>query len=466
MLLGSYVLLATQATAQTTTTPAIDIWTPRAHNPAFTEPGGSFTVEVKGAATLAASGWKATLRNDIAAWPCVVKSASYGRIHHDTEDGWQVVVQTPATISPELMTLELTQGKATDVSLRSIHVVPDFEKDFYILHQSDQHISGPLAVEPGGKSSKKWGEGSKQALEWMTPVVNLINPRFMIETGDNMHLYFEHNYWCGLDSAKIRVQRFLDGLAGLSVPFVMSTGNHDIGFSDYVDIKEWRAAYAIIMGQRAFSFRMGSFYVLCTEWTAPDYLPWAKANYAQAKADTAVKFHLLMSHYYDGPSGYTTVTPTGDSTDLILVGHNHRTKTLQTSPYYALSVGTAQDHQRTGFYNFHRTTAGWTSPEVKTHADGVNVHHLLGDNGVPKVSASYSSLNDGTASSNTITIKNELPNNFYDGRVRLLLKKGKYKVTGGTILSQYAYNKGKNTAVLVQVNIPASNSTTLSVKPQ
>jgi hypothetical protein len=448
VLLGSCILLATNSTAQTTSTTALDIWTPRTHNPAFTEPGGSFTVEVKGAATLPASGWKATLRNDLAAWPCAVKSASYGRIHHDTEDGWQVVVQTPATISPELMTLELSQG----------------EKDFYILHQSDQHISGPLAVEPGGKSSKKWGEGSKQALEWMTPVVNLINPRFMIETGDNMHLYFEHNYWCGLDSAKLRVQRFLDGLAGLTIPFVMSTGNHDIGFSDYVDVKEWRATYAGIVGQRAFSFNMGSFYVLCTEWTAPDYLPWAKANYAKAKADTAVKFHLLMSHYYDGPLGYTTVTPTGDSSDLILVGHNHRTKTLQTSPYYALSVGTAQDHQRTGFYNFQRTNNGWASPEVKIHADGVNVHHLVGDNGQPKVAATYENANDGTMSTNKVTIKNDLPNNFYDGRVRLLLKKGTYSVTGGEVLASYPYNRGKNTAVLVRVNIPGNSNIDLTVQ--
>ncbi|MRG44201.1 hypothetical protein GFS24_03700 [Chitinophaga sp. SYP-B3965] len=446
----------------------MEIWTPRVHNPVFAEPGGEFTVEMKGAQELSSKGWKASVHNDLKAWPCVVKKAVWGRIHHATEDGWLLTVSLPAKISPELMALDISNGNDKAVSVRAVNIVPDFKQDFYILHQSDQHIAEDQAVEPGGKSSKKWGVGSKDALQWMTPVVNLINPRFIAQTGDNMHLYFEYNYWCGMDTAKQRVQRFLDGLAGLTVPFVLSTGNHDIGWKNYILVKEWRKEYTEhLMGQRAFSFRMGSFYVLNTEWTVEeDYLTWAKADYAKAKADPKVQFQLQLAHFYNGPEGTPTVTATGDSSDLMIVGHNHQTKTLQTSPYYVLSVGTAQDHQRAAFYNFHHTATGWTSAQVKTHANDVNVHHLVGDNGTPKVAATYDNANDGAASSNTVHIKNELPHDFYDGRIRFLLKQGQYNVTGGKVLAQYDYNDGKNSAVVVKVDIKESNTTIVSIQPK
>lgn len=447
----------------------LEIWTPRVHNPAFAEPGGEFTVELKGTDGLSAKGWKASVKNDLKTWDCRIKKAAPGRIHHGTEDGWLLTVTLPAGIPPELMTLEISNsaGKKA-VSARSLHIVPDFEQDFYILHQSDQHIAEDHAVEPGGKSSKRWGVGSREALQWMTPVVNLINPRFIMETGDNMHLYFEFDYWCGIDTAKRRVQRFFEGLSGLSVPLVISTGNHDIGWHNYILVDEWRKLYTSeLVGQRAFSFKMGSFYVLNTEWTVPEtWLDWAKADYAKAKSDPATKFRLQMTHFYDGPNASPTVTPVGDSNDLVLVGHNHRTRTLQTSPYYVLSVGTAQDHQRAAFYNFQRNDEGWTCPQVKTHADGINAHHLVGDNGVPKVSASYANPNDGGHAANTVNINNALPHDFYDGRIRFLLKHGEYAVNGGTILSQYDYNNGRNTAVLVKVNIKNSSGTTVSVQPK
>jgi hypothetical protein len=103
---------------------------------------------------------------------------------------------------------------------------------------------------------------------------------------------------------------------------------------------------------------------------------------------------------------------------------------------------------------------------VKTHANNVNVHHLVGDNGTPKVAATYDSPNDGAAASNTVHIKNELPHDFYDGRIRFLVKKGKYNVTGGKVLAQYDYNDGNNSAVVVKVDIKESNTTTVSIQPK
>lgn len=63
------------------------------------------------------------------------------------------------------------------------------------------------------------------------------------------------------------------------------------------------------------------------------------------------------------------------------------------------------------------------------------------------------------------TIVNDLPENFYDGRVRFVLRKGScHSVSNGTILSQYECEGGAKIAVLVRVNIPASSTVTVSVR--
>lgn len=444
---------------------SLDVLVPRAHNPAFVEPGGAFEVEIRGAAKIPAAKFTAILKNDLKSWPVVVKSAKYGRIHHDTEDGWKLTITVPANVPPELMELEIRQRSGiVGRSIRSVSVVPNFETDFYMLQQSDQHLTTDLAVEPGGKSSTKWGNGSKQALTWLTSIVNLINPRFLLHTGDNMQLYNEADNWCGIDEAKRRVKRFINGLSGYTIPTVVVTGNHDIGFKNYVLNEEWREEYENVMGQKAFSFHMGSFYVLATEWTNTEFLNWARADYRASWSDPSVKYRLLAAHYYDGLAGSTTVAGSDEHPcDLLLVGHNHITKTLQEIPYYVLSAGTAQNYQRAAFFDFKHTNTGWTTSQPASHADNINVHKLVGDNGAPTVSIVYGSANEGTAKSNTAAVTNNLPHDFYNGRIRFLMPKGKYTATGGTILVQYDYAEGKKTAVDVRVNIRANAVSTVSV---
>src|SRR5690606_37790232 len=159
-------------------------------------------------------------------------------------------------------------------------------------------------------------------------------------------------------------------------------------------------------------------YVLNSEWTLTEYLDWAKSDYAASWEDPTVEFRLLVSHFYDGLDGWTTVATEKDPADLMLVGLNHRTRVLQEQPYRVLSVGTAQNYQRAAFYNFTYSKDGWSTTQAEYHANGVNVHRLIGDWGSPTVSATYDRQNDGTSNSNTVKISYSLPHDFYDGRVR------------------------------------------------
>ncbi len=148
----------------------------------------------------------------------------------------------------------------------------------------------------------------------------------------------------------------------------------------------------------------------------------------------------------------------------MLVGHNHRTRVLQEDPYRVLSVGAAQDHQRAAIFYFKRNTDGWITEQSLSHAEGINVHRLVGDYGLPTVTSVFSADNDGTAKSNNVSITNNLPLNFYNGRIRFLMEQGNYSVRGGEILSTYDYDNGKKTAVIVKVDIKENSVTELSIK--
>lgn len=441
------------------------ILTPRAHNPVFVEPGKTFVVELRSSHTALDSTWKAILKNDLNEWNVVIKSFTPTKIHHGTENGSTLEIAVPANTPPELMELIIHDASGIEYcSARSVNIVPNFEEDFYIFHQSDEHLTIDKAVEPGGKSSKKWGNGSKEALQWLAPILNIINPRFVLHTGDNTQIYHEPNSWGGIKDAEERMERFIDGLSGYHVPTVCIPGNHDIGFPDYVENQAWRKVYHQTVGKSAFSFTMGSFYFLGSEWTNPEFSKWAKEDYLSHYANPNIKYRLLASHYYDGLETSTTIASAEKPADLLLIGHNHRTLVLQEEPYRVLSVGTAQDYQRAAFFNFERTPEGWHTKQPLSHANDINVHRLVGDYGLPTVTAEFSVDNSGTAESNRVTITNKLPLHFYNGRIRFLMKKGNYSVDGGDILSTYDYNEGNKTAVIVKVNIKESSVTNLSIE--
>ena len=64
---------------------------------------------------------------------------------------------------------------------------------------------------------------------------------------------------------------------------------------------------------------------------------------------------------------------------------------------------------------------------------------------------------------NCVTITNDRPQNFYDGRVRFVLRRGDYsRVTNGDLLARYDCSDN-STALLVRVNIRANGKVTVTV---
>lgn len=416
--------------------------------PAFVQPGGGFVAEVRGASNLPAGGWSASISNELRRWASAVSSPSYGPIHQGTEHGWRLIVSVPPDAPPELFgaTISNSNGGTTNRQ-RAVRVVRKLEEDFYILQWTDQHVTNEKAVVPGGNASVTYGNGSADAMRWAAPIINLINPRFLLITGDNNQIYSSASSWCGMTEAQRRIRIHFDALQQLTAATVLVDGNHDVGYSGYTNSQAVRDNFEAMVGQRVFSLRIGSFYVLGNEFTYDDYISWARSDYAAAWADPSVKYRLIAQHY---PAGWVQVAYLTNPCNLMLVGHTHTTGTYQTTPYPIQVSGTSQDYEKASFYSFERKTSGWICSQAANHVEGTNVWHLFGDWGSNAVvAAAFSRTNNGTQTSNTVSIVNTLPQDFYHGRVKFLMAHGSYVATGGNIEAQYDYNAGANTAVLL-----------------
>jgi hypothetical protein len=327
-------------------------------------------------------------------------------------------------------------------------------------------------------------------MKWMQEPVNLINPRCVIITGDQIDFngaldgwnnwanwgYSPHGkkLFTAEETTNLEYRlsdMYKDCHEGYHVAYAETPGNHDVpprGKVLHGAQIDWHpisiGIYEKLFGQRSWSFRMGDFYVLMHDWSDEGLREWAATDYAAALKDPTIKYRLVGQHFWKswngGPSGTSPFVP--DTCDLMLIGHGHVTKTVQTSPYYIYENRAAFVYGTAGFFNFRRTTNGWTCDQTASLRDEQkDVFPLFTANGITK-KVRTDQPDPMNVTTNQVTVTNDLAENFYDGRVRFVLSKGTYHVENGTVLSEYDCANNTKTAVLVRVNIPANGSITVN----
>jgi hypothetical protein len=461
------------------------LWRPRLPTPAIVALDSpvdrEFTAEVR--ASDAAHDWKGNIANDLKSWPCQVVSASFAKINRDTEPGWQIKLRVPADASPELFALHISSSEGESEQPQSVSVCPAFAEDFYILHLADEQIVNEKHSDPSGQYYRT--VGTVEEMYWMQEPINLIHPRFVVITGDQIDYNGALDGWNNwhnwgyepgakryfskqetLDIENRLSDMYMECHRGYRVPYVEAPGNHDVTPRDKkllgTDI-HWHPisvqVYESKFGQRSWDFRMGDFFVLLHDWTEPELKDWAAAEYVNSFKDPTIKFRLVAQHFH------TDQAFVPEKCDLMLIGHGHKVATVQTEPYYIYEDGPAFFYGTTGFFNFRKTDGGWTCDQTTSLRDEhKDVWKLFTDHGkVNKVRADQpDSMNITTRS---VTITNDLPREFDDGRVRFVLGKGKYdSVENGKILAEYDCKNDTQTAVVVRVKIPAQGTVTVSVK--
>jgi hypothetical protein len=459
------------------------LWRPRFATPAIVALDAAahrqFTAEVRASAS--ASGWSVTISNDLRAWNCPVLSATYAAINRGTEPGWRVKACVPPDTSPELFTVVTACSESFSVQHQSLSVTPSFATDFYILHIADEQIVNKIHTDPSGQFYRM--VGSWDEIKWMQEPVNLINPRFVLITGDQIdyngaldgwnnwsnwgYKPSQHKLFSEQETIEIQkrlIELYQDSHRGYRVPYAQTPGNHDvppIGKLLSGSTLAWHPIavplYETHFGQRSWSFAMGDFYVLMHDWSEPSLKAWAAHDYDASLLDSNVSYRLVGQHFTTDQAFIPAAC------DLMLIGHGHSTATAKTSPYYIYQDGPAFRYGTTGFFNFRRRPNGWSCEQTATPRDAdKDVWPLFTDHGVVKRVRS-NRPDPMYIAEDSVTITNDLPQTFYDGRVRFVLNHGNYTATNGTVLARYDCCGGTRTALLVKVCIPPTGTVTVTM---
>ncbi|MCX6912116.1 MAG: hypothetical protein NT167_03510 [Verrucomicrobia bacterium] len=415
--------------------------------PEFAETGGTFRVEVKASAGLTDTLWSAVLANDLRSWTGVVEHVDYGSyVDNNTLVGYALRVRVPADISPEVFKLVISHpagGAATNRN--AVSIVPGLETNFYILHYADPQAQ---AYEPNNADTGMYGtHGSIREMYWHAPAMRLINPRFMFDTGDEL----DNAY--GISVA--RYQEYVDAMCQMCVPVLATRGNND----SEITVANWRTT----IGIETYSLTMGSFYVCQKDYNANDYTAWFTNDYAASFTNPAIKYRLFGQHFIVGGAGW--MPPAGQSPGLMLVGHGHVNSTLLSSPYYIIETQQACNKGAVGFFEFARGSTNWTCTSL-TNVQAAQFQ-VMSAGAVARIANTFAYTNNGSCFTNTATIVNQIPNDFWDGRVRFLMKYSAagYSVSNGVKLAEYAYNGNSNMAVVIKVNIAKSATTAVGIQP-
>ncbi len=416
--------------------------------PAFVQPGGMFLAEVEADADLTNAPWTAVLANDLRTWTGAVEQVEYGRyVDHDTALGFRLSIRVPDDLPPETFDLALAHpGGVIATNRHAVRVVQNLETNFYLLHYADPQVGG---FEPTDPATGKCGShGSMREIYWHAPAIGLINPRFLLDTGDELddpyYAYAVTNY-----------RQYVEAMCQSGVPVLVTRGNND----DMIPTPEWRST----LGVETYAVAMGSFWVFQKDYVENDYAAWFTNAYAASFTNPTVAYRLFGQHFSD--SGCSWLPPAGQEPDLMLVGHVHVNSTIQTAPYPILSTEAAFNKGAVGFFEFARTDSGWTCPSLDDVA--ANQFPLMSTGAVARISGTFAQANDGAAATNSIAIDNQIPRRFWDGRVRFLMPatNADYVVSNGEILAKYLYNGGSNVAVVVRVDIAPGATTTVGIRP-
>jgi hypothetical protein len=417
---------------------------PKIGAPAFPLTNGTLTLEIEAARGLAANGWSVRLANDLRAWTCSVERVESGRyLNCNSATGYLLTARLPPGIAPELFNLAVSHAAGGSAANRHcVNVLTNYETDFYILHLADPQVETDNATAANGAGNL---HGSVQAIRWAAPAYSLIHPRFILDTGDEV------------DNGQAELYpKYLEAIRAIGAPLLITRGNNDAQgkFAD------WQRD----LGPSTYSITMGSFYVGLNDYTTSTNRAWFTNDYAASFAKPGITFRLLGQHWNSGRQAYAPAA--GQSPDLMLVGHNHSFATLSTNPYYVLSSGPGWDYGAVGILEFHKQGQGWVCLNKTTHGKA-NKLQVYGDWGRPgRVASTFSQDNNGTAFTNAAFVTNGLNYDFWDGRIRFLMRKipAGYAVGGGEKITEYDYS-ATNTAVLVKVNIRKNALTIVTVFP-
>lgn len=431
--------------AELITDPITTIYRPLINIPAIVERGQSFQITC-GASSGAAS-WKAQLVSPFASANLELTSLQYDANTYR----WFLQARVPDQIPMGLYDLVVTaSGGIRDTTTQSVKVIEEPKQDFYFIHLTDTHIP-------------ERGESTLPFLEEIIQEVNIINPEFVLLSGD----YVNRSYKDQIEIGQLYLEKF-------KVPVYLTSGNHDIGdgmepwweyfgwpYLNYYDPTHWDNGPVT----QDYSFDYGNLHVVAPmTWVNYIYfqywiygyhsmissqIDWLNQDLSSTEGDP----YLIMFYHYD--FGWYDDAPQMPQffnqydVDLALWGHTHQEAEYHDGP--TLSLNTDDAMSSSGGFRLLKFEDGQL----------VDYPHLWNSD---DITLEFSTPNDGTSTSNTATIVNTHHVAFENVLVRFeMLSSGDYQVAGGEVLQ--VIDAGDRLIYEVVTEVPANGQRVVHISP-
>ena len=393
-----------------------------------------------------------------------IDSVNTGRFEYDTythtATNNKIWVNVPESSPEEKYDLIVKSGGETHISLQSVKVVREFNTRHSFIHITDLHISRQWVGHAENGYAKEL-----ELLDNFIKVANILNPDFVIITGDNIHDYTRFNAdstgWGGdlvrganqLPLVEEKWKNYYEGangfsgIHGLNAPTFTVPGNHDFyGISE--DNHPAKAAqWNYLCGKRVYGFSYaGTRVIFADDYLGdplidiPDKSPMSglqgKVLESYLEENGEGQIRILAQHKYDR---IDTAFCDRHQIAILLNGHSHKpfyefigtTPTISIRPGTVSKSGCNDPEHELGYFRVFYIDGGTFefSPALRFCKDPFVPYQDLELN----LTLGYEEPNDGTSNYNKATIINKLPIDLPGCKIRFIMRKGNYHVSGGII---------------------------------
>ncbi|MFH1313727.1 MAG: metallophosphoesterase [Candidatus Eisenbacteria bacterium] len=367
-----------------------------------------------------------------------------GSVYDPTTLWWTVSVCVPEVPLYELYDLVLSAaGVVEDATRHAVRVIPEFKQDYYFVQITDTHLPTHRFYYESGADTD-----TSEVLDLRAVIndINLINPEFVLITGDfinegELEDYQSRRYYT-------RSQRLL---TEFEVPVFLIAGNHDIGGwrstpppagtarRDWWRFFGWKRLDVPPAGApwhtQNYSFDYGPVHFIGLE-AYDNYDSWRYGIYGadsftsgqmqwlnEDLAASASSVARVLFYHYDF-SHEINLNSLG--VEMALWGHIHSDDGSIAGPPHNLATDNVCDGARS--YRVVRVSDGVLTPLATISA---------GSSG-QKIIVEYDPANDGTNDTVTARITNYQSVRFEHSQLRFLMPNRcddpEVEVTGGTLL--------------------------------
>lgn len=374
----------------------------------------------------------------------------------------KITVRVPLSVPEDLYNLNIFSCGHTHVSPVSVKVIREYHLRHRFIHISDPHIS------------RQWegtaDEGYAKELELFdrfVEVANIISPDFIIVTGDLIHHYTlfdadstgwgENKKYNPEDKPGVeeKYRNYFDGaqgfsgIGGLNSPVFSLPGNHDFYGIKGTDYMAKALQWNQFCGLRVYGFSYGGTRVLVADDSLgdpvkdiPDNRPMSGLQGKVLENFLAEKgtgdLRIMAQHR---PDRIDTAFLNRNKISLLLNGHRHNPSqeyvgsnpTLSSRPGAVCRSGEIKNWKETlGFFRIftvNRDSLTYTPP-LRICENPTLTYNQLKMN----LTLSFLKPNNGKASANEAVITNLFDSGLPECKIRFVMKKGDYLVTGGRVL--------------------------------